>query len=332
MKPRFAIYPLFLILTVLPLFLKAQPAHNPAYLDYIEAYKEIAVKKMHEYGIPASITLSQGILESGSGKSALAVEANNHFGIKCHKEWTGMTYTMDDDTKNECFRKYASAEESFNDHSLFLTTRPRYASLFTLDLKDYKGWAYGLKSAGYATNPKYAEILIRIIEENELYLYDSPSASNAIAQKHHKKEKVTKKATKPGKNQPLGIRLSPGELKFEEIYTGNRSVYLNNGVKVTFARSGDNARTLAEDFGIHSFQILKYNELGKNEAITEGQAIYIVPKKNKSKERNEHRVSDGETMREISQYYGIKLKSIYKINKIKPGHEPKEGMVIKLKR
>lgn len=332
MKSRFAIYPLFVLLTILPLFLKAQPAHNPAYLDYIEAYREIAVKKMHEYGIPASITLAQGILESGSGKSALAVEANNHFGIKCHKEWTGMTYTMDDDTKNECFRKYASAEESFNDHSLFLTTRPRYASLFTLDLKDYKGWAYGLKSAGYATNPKYAEILIRIIEENELYLYDNSSTWGNIAQKHPKKEKETKKVNKPVKNQPSGIRLNPGELKFEEIYTGNRSVYLNNGAKVTFARSGDNAHALAEDFGIHAFQILKYNELGKNEAITEGQAIYIVPKKNKSKERTEHRVSDGETMREISQYYGIKLKSIYKINKIQPGHEPKEGTVIKLKK
>jgi LysM repeat protein len=332
MKSRFTIYPLFILLATLPLFLKAQPALNPAYIEYIETYREIAVKKMHEFGIPASITLAQGILESGSGKSALAVEAKNHFGIKCHKEWTGMTYTMDDDTRDECFRKYASAEESFNDHSLFLTTRARYANLFTLDLKDYKGWAYGLKSAGYATNPKYAEILIRIIEENELYLYDNPSTSGAIAQKHDKKEKETKKDNKPTKNQSSTIRLSAGKLKFEEIFTGNRPVYLNNGVKVTFARSGDNAQTLADDFGIHAFQILKYNELGKNEAITEGQAIYIVPKKNKSKERSEHRVSEGETIREIAQFYGIKLKSIYRINKMQSGHEPKTGTVIKLRR
>jgi LysM repeat protein len=287
---------------------------------------------MNEYGIPASITLAQGILESGCGKSALAVEANNHFGIKCHKEWTGKTYTMDDDAKDECFRKYASAEESFNDHSLFLTTRDRYANLFTLDLKDYKGWAYGLKSAGYATNPKYAEILIRIIEENELYLYDSPSSSGAYAQKHHKKKNETKKVNKSGKDQPSNIQLSPADLKFDEIYTGNRSVYLNNDVKVTFARKGDNAHTLAEDFGIHAFQIIKYNELGKNESITEGQAIYIVPKKNKSKEKSVHRVSNGENMRGIAQYYGIKLKSLYRLNKIQPGNEPIAGTTIKLRR
>lgn len=328
MKRNFRLFALLLF--ILPTLLWAQPAHNPAYIDYIEAFRDIAIRKMEEYKIPASITLSQGILESGSGKSALALEANNHFGIKCHKEWTGMTYTMDDDTKNECFRKYASAEESFNDHSLFLTSRPRYAGLFELDIKDYKGWAHGLKSAGYATNPKYAQILIRIIEENELYLYDHPS-SGTLAKKTDKKPKENK-PVRPVVEVSKSIQLTPTSLEFVEIYTGNRPVYLNNWSKVTFARAGDDAQTIAKDFGIHAFQLLKYNELGKNEPITEGQAIYIVPKKNKSKTTAEHKISGGETMREVSQYYGIKLKALYKINKMQTGHEPKPGTRIKLKK
>lgn len=320
-----------LLLVIFPVLLWSQPALNPAYINYIETFRDIAIQKMEEYKIPASITLAQGILESGSGKSALAVEAKNHFGIKCHKEWTGMTYTMDDDSKNECFRKYASAEESFNDHSLFLTSRPRYAGLFELDIKDYKGWAHGLKSAGYATNPKYAQILIRIIEENELYLFDHASAKGAIAHKTEKKPKETKPAKSTDENS-ISVQLVPESLKFVEIYTGNRPVYINNNVKVTFARAGDDVHSIAKDFGIHAFQLLKYNELGKNEPITEGQAIYIVPKKNKSKTNAEHKFAKGETMRQVSQFYGVKLKSLYKINKMQTGHEPQAGARIKLKR
>ena len=141
--------------------------------EYIAMFKNIAVKKMYEYKIPASITLAQGILESGSGNSELAVNAKNHFGIKCHKNWTGQTFTMDDDTKNECFRKYETAEESYNDHSLFLTSRSRYDFLFTLGKKDYKAWARGLKKAGYATNPKYPRLLINLIEKYDLAQYNN---------------------------------------------------------------------------------------------------------------------------------------------------------------
>jgi len=312
-----------------PFLLYGQGGPKIAYKDYIEKYREIAVRKMHEYKIPASITLAQGILESGSGKSALAVNANNHFGIKCHKEWTGMTYTMDDDEKNECFRKYASPEESFDDHSYFLTSRPRYSGLFALDIMDYRGWAHGLKSAGYATNPKYAEILIRIIEENELFLYDNPS-KELFADKTPKKSKENKEKTS---DQAIAraLELNPSRLTFVEIYDGNRSVYMNNGVKLIFARAGDNIHTIAKDFGVHAFQIQKYNELGKRESITEGQAIYIVPKKNKSKEGS-HKVSNGETMRDIARFYGVKLKALYKINGLQSGHEPEAGTTIKLKK
>lgn len=313
----------------IPLSLISQPvARNQAYTGYIEKYRDIAVRKMHEYKIPASITLAQGLLESGIGNSELAVNANNHFGIKCHKEWTGMTYTMDDDAKDECFRKYASAEESFNDHSLFLTSRPRYAGLFSLDIRDYKGWAHGLKSAGYATNPRYAEILIRIIEENELYLYDSAPAGPYMADKD-KREKKESQPSIPAHSP--GIQLSPSKVEFDEIAEGNRAVYINNGVKLTFARAGDDVHIIAKDFGIHGFQLLRYNELGKHEIIQEGQAIYITPKKRKVPSKR-HTVADGESMRDIAQFFGIRLQSLYKLNGIQAGHEPEAGTVLKLSR
>jgi len=141
--------------------------------NYINTYKEIAIKKMAEYKIPASITLAQGIFESACGTSRLATEANNHFGIKCHKEWQGEFIKHDDDALQECFRKYKEPEESYNDHSLFLTSRPRYANLFKLDAMDYKSWAHGLKAAGYATNPQYADRLISLIERFDLARNDT---------------------------------------------------------------------------------------------------------------------------------------------------------------
>jgi flagellum-specific peptidoglycan hydrolase FlgJ len=144
--------------------------------QYIALYKNDAIKEMKEYGVPASITLAQGMLESSNGNSALAVKANNHFGIKCHSDWTGDTYHMDDDEKNECFRKYPNVLDSYRDHSKFLKERSRYAALFTLKITDYKGWAEGLKAAGYATNPKYPQLLVNLIERYQLYIYDSEIA------------------------------------------------------------------------------------------------------------------------------------------------------------
>jgi flagellum-specific peptidoglycan hydrolase FlgJ len=141
--------------------------------NYIETYKEIAIEKMVEYKIPASITLAQGIFESACGTSRLATEANNHFGIKCHKEWEGDTIRHDDDALQECFRKYTAVEDSYNDHSLFLTSRPRYANLFAFDILDYKAWANGLKAAGYATNPQYADRIISLIERFDLAKQDT---------------------------------------------------------------------------------------------------------------------------------------------------------------
>jgi LysM repeat protein len=320
---------LFAIIGFFPLShpLNAQsPTDKIKYSDYIQSYKNIAIRKMNEYKIPASITLAQGLLESGCGSSELTINANNHFGIKCHKEWTGMTYTMDDDEKNECFRKYASAEESYNDHSYFLTTRPRYAPLFELDIKDYKGWAYGLKSTGYATNPKYAEMLIRIIEENELYLYDSephgPFAKIADEKKPAEKSKEKTKE-KPKASVEYNVPKDKA-FQFLEVAEGNRRIYINNSVKLIYARKDDNPQTISHDLGIHAFQILLYNELGKNEALKEGQVIYIEPKRKKASV-DTYVIKKGETMRDVSQLYGIKLKSLYKKNDLPEGHEPQVG-------
>jgi len=155
-----------------PFFLFAQYTEADIY-NYIETYKGIAIEKMAEYKIPASITLAQGIFESACGTSRLATDANNHFGIKCHKEWEGDSIKHDDDALQECFRKYLKVEDSYNDHSLFLTSRPRYANLFTIDVMDYKAWAHGLKAAGYATNPQYADKLIGLIERFELAKQDT---------------------------------------------------------------------------------------------------------------------------------------------------------------
>ena len=316
---------LVILLLLLKLSATAQRVNpNIAYQQYIDKYKEIAVKKMKEYGIPASITLAQGLLESGSGISDLAVNANNHFGIKCHKEWTGMTYIMDDDEKGECFRKYSNAEESFNDHSLFLTSRPRYSSLFSLAIDDYKGWAYGLKAAGYATNPRYAEMLIKIIEENELFLYDSGIKKNQLLA--DKSEPVpADKSLRDDK-----VITVKKDFEYVEVTNGNRSIYVNNGVRLTYAREGDDAQKIAYDLGIHTFQILQYNELGRHEKIEPGAVIYVEPKRKKASE-DYHIVAEGETMRYISQLYAIKLKSLYKKNGLQEGHEPAKGTKIYLR-
>jgi LysM repeat protein len=272
--------------------------------EYIRKYSDIAIEEMNLFGIPASITLAQGVLESTHGNSSLATDANNHFGIKCHKEWTGDTFHMDDDEKNECFRKYATPEESYKDHSLFLTSRERYTFLFEISLNDYKGWAYGLKKAGYATNPNYPELLIKIIEEFKLYELDKSGKQDlANKRKHNEKDAVIIK------------QFSNNEEDFEPISIGasQRKIYKNNGVKFIFANEGDTFEKIAADFHIYTFQVYKNNDLRKKDAIEKGQMIYIEPKKNKSSVLA-HIVKPGETLHGISQQYAIKLKKLCKYN------------------
>ena len=303
MRSSFYIAVLFLIISF-QLF--AQPAERRmTRAEYIEKYKDDAIQEMHRSGIPASITLAQGILESGDGNSPLAMYANNHFGIKCHDKWKGETFIMDDDEKNECFRKYNSVYESYRDHSEFLTTRSRYRFLFDLKITDYKGWAKGLKKAGYATNPKYANLLISLIEQHKLYEYDTAKGV---------------KPRKPEKNRTSKVLAT----KY-----GNRVIKSQNNIKYTIVKSNDTFYKIAKDFNLGLWQIYKYNDLNKNDVLKEGDIIYLQPKRGKAKQEY-HKVKKGETMHRISQIYGVKLKKLYKRNNMILGTEPNEGEKIYL--
>ncbi len=294
------------IFIVIPLVGMAQKRGRMTQAQYIEKYNELAVQEMTRTGIPASITLAQGILESGSGNSSLAVKANNHFGIKCH-DWKGPSVRHDDDKKNECFRKYKSAERSYKDHSDFLTGRSRYAFLFELKPDDYKGWAKGLKKAGYATSPTYAKALIKVIEDNELYAYDKLALSGG---------KSTRKR-RAGRS---------------EVHTGKRKIHYNNRVKYIVATSEDTYESLSEELYLLNWQLSKYNEKPAGSKLEEGEFVYIQPKRNKIYGPNKsHLVKEGETLYSISQKYAIKVNKLRKINKIPEGREPQVGAMILLR-
>lgn len=290
---------------------------------YIEKYKATAIKKMKEHGIPASITLAQGILESGDGKSSLATKANNHFGIKCHKEWTGKTYTMDDDAKDECFRKYKSAEQSFEDHSLFLTTRDRYAFLFEYKATDYKKWAHGLKKAGYATNPNYAQLLIKVIEDNHLDRFDD--------MKYVPKEKENGLAQNESNGKyPEFAEGSNDDFHPVSISQTNRVIYETNGVQYVLALKQDSWQVIAEEFGFYTKQILDFNSASKKTELNPGDRVYIE-KKNKKAEVLYHIVQQGENLQSISQKYAVRTKNIRKLNKIKRNEDLIAGQRLKLR-
>lgn len=280
------------------------PENKTTKEEYINLYKDIALEEMNLYSIPASITLAQGILESGHGNSRLATKANNHFGIKCHKGWTGKTFHMDDDEENECFRKYKSPYDSFKDHSIFLSTRSRYASLFDLKITDYKGWAQGLKKAGYATNPKYPQLLIKIIEDYELYQFDK-QYNQEIASRY--RPKVEKEVTTRYE------KVEVEDFKAITIGAANREIYINNDVKFIFAKKDDTFTTIAKDFNIYSWQVYSYNNMSKKDQLLKGQIVYLEAKKKKGA-KPFHIVQPGETIADISQLYAVKIKKICKYN------------------
>ncbi len=278
--------------------------------DYINTYKELAIKEMKRSGIPASITLAQGMLESGNGNSTLAVKGNNHFGIKCHG-WKGKKIYHDDDAKGECFRKYKSAYESYIDHSEFLMHTPRYRFLFDLDPDDYKGWAKGLKKAGYATSPRYATMLIKIIEDNELYVYDSGNA------------RVKRKRERNDKAQ--------SESDFS--VSVDRRVKERNRVEYIEVKKGDTFESLQEEFDLLPFELFSYNNLPKGAGLYPGQELYLQPKRNRAERGNDiHVVQEGETMYSISQKYAVKLNKLYKRNHMDPADELQPGETIWLRK
>lgn len=282
-------------------------------LDYIEKYKDVAMREMQEYKIPASITLAQGLIESGNGNSELAKKSNNHFGIKCHKDWTGKRTYHDDDEKGECFRVYDSPEDSYRDHSIFLSQGQRYAFLFDLKITDYKGWAKGLKKAGYATLPVYANILIKHIEDYNLTQYDQMVVKGKF--KYNEKSQKTKDKKQKSDNNLI---YTPYKITDAEVVgktTDERYIRENNKVKFIYAREGETVYELADLLGIYDYQIVKYNNLGKRTTLKDNEIIYIEPKKNKAMRRYKyHTIQKGETLSHVSRLYAVKLKSIFKMN------------------
>jgi hypothetical protein len=299
------------ILLLLPLFsnqVHAQKKYTRE--EYIKAYSDLAMREMVRVGIPASITLAQGCLESNNGNSSLAIKGNNHFGIKCHDDWTGRKIFHDDDSRRECFRSYSSAYESYMDHSLFLTTKIRYAPLFEISPHDYRGWANGLKDSGYATANNYATLLIRIIEENELYKYDLMVLEGGFE----------------GHTDTTSYPAGGG-------YHSQRTVLLNNKIEYILTEPGDTPESLREELGLYKNEIYRYNDLYKGAKLETGTIIYLQPKRSKAAIGNEiHKVATGETMYDISQLYGVKLKHLYRKNHMMEGEQPLEGTDIYLRR
>ena len=289
---------------------------SKATLDYIDKYKEIAMTEMVDYKIPASITLAQGILESGNGNSELSKKSNNHFGIKCHKNWTGKRTYHDDDAKGECFRVYDSPADSYRDHSKFLANGQRYAFLFELKITDYKAWAKGLKQAGYATLPTYANVLIKLIENYDLTQYDQLVVKGDF--KKETKEKSQKSKEKSQKTKENNIIYTPFKITEAEVVgktSDERYIRENNRVKFIYAKEGETIYDLADMFGIYDYQITKYNNLGKRKILKDNEIIYIEPKRNKSQRKYKyHTIQKGETLSHVSRLYAVKLKSLYKMN------------------
>jgi len=291
----------------LPIGLWAQAKWNARYQQYINQYKDVAIEQMQKYKIPASITLAQGLLESGAGNSTLAVKANNHFGIKCH-HWTGPTIYKDDDARGECFRVYKNAFESYEDHSVFLFTGQRYRGLFSLKPTDYRGWARGLKAAGYATNPVYADKLIEIIQLYKLYQYDTVRHYDKFMAERVKEQSVG--------GQPLHL-----------ITIFNKNYYI-------IARRGDTFRSIGKEIGISYRKIARYNERDKNDRLNEGEIVWLKKKQRRAPKEYKNRyhyVKNGESMYSIAQTYGIRVKYLYQMNGLSPDYNIRVGDALKLR-
>lgn len=285
----------------------AQAKWNQTYQDYIDRYSEMAIEQMLRHNIPASITLSQGLIESAAGRSALTRRSNNHFGIKCHSSWRGKRTYHDDDAAGECFRVYDNVRDSYEDHSLFLVKQPRYSRLFSLSRTDYKGWARGLKSCGYATDPQYPNKLIQIIE-----LYNLNKLDHAKSYNHYLAH-LSGKGGYPDNNPHV-------------VKAYNDNYYI-------IARAGDTFKTLAQETGVSARKLAKYNERpSKYAPIAAGDIIYLKKKRSrcaKDYRHKPHTIKPGESMYTISQMYGVTLKSLYKHNRLDPAaYQAKPGDVL----
>ncbi|MDR3129056.1 MAG: glucosaminidase domain-containing protein [Tannerellaceae bacterium] len=298
---------LFVIILFSSLTSPAGSSTNEACRKYIQKYAALAIEQRNKYRIPASITLAQGIMESGAGLSELARKSNNHFGIKCHQDWRGGRIFHDDDRKGECFRKYKKVEDSYEDHSRFLE-RPRYTSLFKYKLTDYKRWAHGLQSCGYATDKAYASKLIKIIEDYDLHQFDKGKyLKQSLSRKSHKHISA-------------------------KIPQHKHIILENNHVPYVRPLPNDDFERIAADLGIKAKTLWKYNEVSPSYSLKADDFVYLKKKKGKAAKRiYTHIIKEGDSMHSISQTYGIRLKRLYKLNHKKPDYVPQEGDVLKLR-
>ena len=323
----------FLVVVMLAIVVgvSAKAAVRQTREEYVERYKAIAIAHMERYGIPASITMAQGILESDSGNSRLSTSSNNHFGIKCKKSWTGDRVYHDDDAKGECFRAYPSVEASYQDHADFLDQSPRYDSLFAYPSDDYRSWARGLKAAGYATAPDYAERLVTIIERYKLYLLDQEDGDRVYSSTETAKENAEawfeRYSTAPESSgagaDPFRVTLSSH--KGYNVYRTNHTCYV-------LAKEGDTYATLGAAFHISERTLRKFNDATKSDTLSKGDIVYIERKKSQW-EGNAmlHVVRRGETLHSLAQSFGIRSRSLARLNSLARGGEFVHGQTIKIR-
>ena len=324
---RLHIYIILFLLLSIPAMAQSRMSRT----DYVDKFKKWAIREMEASGIPASITIAQGILESDCGNSELATEANNHFGIKCHSDWTGETMHHDDDKDDECFRKYDNAEDSFRDHTQFLVTKSRYKGLFELSSTDYKAWATGLKAAGYATDPSYASNLIVIIEDLKLYELDYDIKQG----KRNDKEEDVQTAEQRKNTTPVDDKkpvIKSSSYAFEINPLKKHKTSYNNGIRYIELDDSDSMERIAAEFHLLVSDLLSFNDLDGTENITNMKYLYLTTKRNRAhRDCPSHIVRAGDTPWIISQKYGIKLKKLCSKNGISPDEKLNIGSVIRLR-
>jgi len=318
---------------------------DPVVVEYVKTYKELAIAEMQRTGIPASIKLAQGIHETSAGTSDLVRRSNNHFGLKCKSEWTGMTVKHTDDAPNECFRKYESSKDSYKDQSDYLKKSPRYASLFELDPTDYKAWAFGLKKAGYATNPKYSQVLIKLIEDYDLQDY----TMIALGKLKSGQETLAKTEIKEGdkkteliiEDKPVVMPAEPEVVVYSKKETNQQPVieikteypegeFKINETKVIYSKKGTSYLSIAEKYSIPLARIFEFNEMKVQEFVEKDQLIYIM-RKRKFGLNEQHTVKPGETLADIAQTEAIRIESLFEYNFLQPGMKPAVGSVLYLR-
>jgi LysM repeat protein len=294
----------------------ALQAQNDDVINYINTWKELAMTEMQRTGVPAAITLAQGIHESMAGKSDLSKRSNNHFGIKCKSDWTGEKVYHDDDARGECFRSYPNADQSYIDHSDFLRNGARYGFLFKLDPSDYKEWAHGLKKAGYATNPRYAHILIKYIEEYNLHQYTLIAMGTMkreeekawVAKNPNQPIRELETVVTPPVDAPVPAEAEP---EVEKNYpTGQFTI---NNTKVIYAKGGTSLLVLANEHNISLGRLLDFNDLKQEDVLIKSQLLFLQ-RKRKMGATEFHTVQPNETLYDIAQAEGIRLESLLEYN------------------